>query len=174
MISEQIGEKKEDLTFHFDSDFNLIVLFGRSGALAAVALWIYTAWGKKTGATIVALAVLVVAGGIFFKDFPTLKSYAVHVTQEGLDMNIPPDPQTRITWDSIETLELEGFEYMSVPVMTSTPFNPGTAIELPDWETMEITTKDGTIHTVNLKLLSIEQRQILAQAIVRRAGLVEE
>jgi hypothetical protein len=174
MVSEQIGEKKEDLTFHFDTDFNLILLFGRSGALAALALWIYTAWNKKTGASIVALVVLVAAGGIFFKDFITLKNYAVHVTQGGLDMTIPPDPQTRLTWDSIETLELEGFEYASVPVMSSTPFNPGSAIQLPDWETMEITTTDGTIHTLNLKLLSIEQRQIMAQAIIRRAQLIEE
>ena len=39
---------------------------------------------------------------------------------------------------------------------------------------MEIKTTDGTIHTVNLKLLSIEQRQIMARAIIRRARLTEE
>jgi hypothetical protein len=114
------------------------------------------------------------AGAIFFKDFPTLKSYAVQVSRDGLELNIPPEPQQRITWDSIETLELEGFEYMAIPMRTATPFSAGSALELPDWETMEITTTDGAIHTLNLKLLSIEQRQILAQAIIRRGGLVEE
>jgi hypothetical protein len=47
MVSEQIGEGKQDLTFHFDSDFNLIILFGRSGALGLLAFWIYTAWGTE-------------------------------------------------------------------------------------------------------------------------------
>jgi hypothetical protein len=174
MVSEQIGEGNQDLTFHFDTDFNLILLFARSGILALLALWIYTAWGKKAGATVIALAVVGAAGWLFFQDFPSLNSYEVHVFQDGLVLNIPPDSQKQIPWDSIDTLELEGYEYMAIPMGNSTPFRSGTALELPDWETMQIKTTDGQTHMVNLKRLSIEQRQILAQAIVKRARLVAE
>jgi hypothetical protein len=174
MVSEQIGQGNEDLTFHFDTDFNLIILFGRSAALAALGLWIYNAWKKSIFASLVAVAVLATAGWFFFRDYPSLKSYEVHVLEGGLELNIPPDPQKRIPWDSIETLELEGFEYMTISMGVSTPFSNAPQLELPEWETMEITAGGGQKHTVNLKRLSIEQRQILAGAIIKRAQLVEQ
>jgi hypothetical protein len=174
MISEQSGQGNEELTFHFDTDFNLIILFGRSAAIATVALWIFNGWDKSTVATIVAVVVFGAAAWLFIKDFPSLKSYEVHVLEGGLELNIPPEPQKRIPWNSIETLELEGFEYMAIPMAASTPFSAGSQLELPDWETMEIKTNDGQTHLLNLKRLSIEQRQILAQAIVKRAQLVKE
>jgi hypothetical protein len=96
------------------------------------------------------------------------------VLQDGLELDIPPDGEKQIGWSSIESLQLEGFEYMAVPMAASTPFRPGTQLELPEWETMELTQTDGQKHTVNLKRLSLEQRQILAQAIVKRAALVKE
>ena len=59
-------------------------------------------------------------------------------------------------------------------------FTPGVGmtqkagIELPDWKTMRITLTNGTTHTVKLSELSIEHRQIFAQALIKRAGLVKE
>jgi hypothetical protein len=46
-------------------------------------------------------------------------------------------------------------------------------LELPDWHSMRITVAGGATHDVDLKLLSLEQRQILWRAIARRANLVE-
>jgi hypothetical protein len=174
MVSEQIGEGNEELTFHFDTDFNLYLLFGRSAAIAVLALWIFTSWKKSTVATIIAAVVFGAAVWLVIQDLPSLKSYEVHVLEGGLELNIPPDSQKRIHWNSIETLELEGFEYMAIPMAASTPFSPGSQLELPEWETMEIKTNDGQTHLLNLKRLSLEQRQILAQAIVKRAQLVSE
>ena len=57
MVSEQIGQGNEELTFHFDTDFNLILLFGRSAAVAALALWIFNAWKKSTVAKVIAVVV---------------------------------------------------------------------------------------------------------------------
>ncbi len=38
---------------------------------------------------------------------------------------------------------------------------------------MKVTVSGGATHDVDLKLLSVEQRQILWRAIARRANLVE-
>ena len=52
MISEQEGQDREDLTFQFDTEFNRIILFTRSGALAVVALWLFAGSKKNPGTKI--------------------------------------------------------------------------------------------------------------------------
>ena len=180
MVSEQIGEEPQNLSFHFDTSFNQILLFGRSGALAAFAFWVYSAWGKRTGPTIIAIAVLGASGWLFARDYPSMKDYRVDVLEQGLQLNIPPDPEAFVPWDSIERLELAGYEWMHVPMPggAGTPFAPPRAQyaweELPEWETMDIQVAGEGTYTLNLKPLSIEQRQILSRAIVKRANLIKE
>lgn len=180
MISEQIGEMPQDLAFHFDTDFNRALLFGRSLLLAAFAFWVFRAWGKKAGAILVGTAVLITSGWIFFQDYPSLKGYRVEVVEDGLQLNIPPHPENFVPWSAIERMDLAGYEWMNIGTpggAGANPFAPKANYawsELPEWETMDITTRDGEVHTVNLKRLSIEQRQILSQAIVKRARLVKE
>jgi hypothetical protein len=177
MISEQIGRMPQDFTIHFDTDFNRILLFGRSVALAIFAFWLYNALGKKTGAIVAGVIVFGVAGWLFVKDFPALSKYRVEVQGEGLLLNIPPDPQAFIAWNTIETLELAGYEWATVPMPEVMdrfmPKSDDAFTSLPDWEIMDITA-DGIRYHINLKKLSIEQRTILSRAIVHRGHLVQE
>lgn len=179
MVSEQIGEEPQNLAFHFDTDFNLYLLIGRSGILAAFAYWLFKSWGKSPVPMILGIASLAYAGFLFVQGYPSLKRYRVDVTEAGLTLNIPPDPETYIPWESIEHLELAGYEWMHVPTPgVSNPLGqkraPYAWEELPEWESMAITVAGQGTHTVNLKRLSIEQRQILSRAIVKRAHLIKE
>jgi hypothetical protein len=177
MISEQIGRMPQDFTIHFDTEFNRILLFGRSVALVVLAVWLYHALRKNTAAIVASVVVFGVAAGLFIVDYSTLSKYRVEVQGEGLLLNIPPDPEALIAWDTIEALELAGYEWANVPMPeVMDRFMPKSAdafSSLPDWETMDITA-DGFRYHINLKKLSIEQRSILSRAIVHRGRLVQE
>jgi hypothetical protein len=72
-------------------------------------------------------------------------------------------------------MELAGYEWASLgggPIISQQSRTP--YLELPEWETMDIILTGGQKHTVDLKLLSIEQRQILSKAIAKQANLVKE
>ena len=187
MVSEQIGEPigsghsrkpSEDVTIHFDTQFNLILLFGRSAALVGLAFWIFSAFGKKPIATLVAVGAGGFAGWLVINDYPTLTDYHIEVAANGLVMSIPPEPEIRIPWESIETMELAGYEWASAGGGTRlTPLGQQqrmAGVELPDLETMDITLTGGQKHTINLKRLSIEHRQIFSKALIKRARLVED
>ena len=187
MVSEQIGEPigsgrsrrpSEDVTIHFDTQFNRILLFGRSAALVGLAIWIFSAFGKKPIAILVAVGAGGFAGWLVINDYPTLTDYHIEVAANGLVMSIPPEPEIRIPWESIETMELAGYEWASVGGGTRlTPLGQQqrtAGVELPDLETMDMTLTDGQKHTINLKRLSIEHRQIFSKALIKRARLVED
>jgi len=169
MISEQEGQDREDLTFHFDTEFNRIILFARSGALGVVALWLFA--GSKKNAVPVAIGVVFFAAAawLLIKDYPTLSRYRVQVLGEGLSLAIPPEEEKTLPWDAIEEMYVEGVG--SASQVPRDEFE--RRLELPDWHSMRITVAGGAIHEVDLKLLSVEQRQILWRAIARRASLVE-
>jgi hypothetical protein len=169
MISEQEGQGVEELSFHFDTDFNRIVLFARSAAIGLVALWVFAGSRRKTGPVVVGVALLVVALGLFVKDYPTLSRYNVQVLDQGLVLRIPPEEERSFPWEAIEEMYVEGVGPASSPhgdAMTK-------LLELPDWHSMRITLTGGETHLVDLKRLSIEQRQTLWRAIARRAQLVQ-
>ena len=185
LVSEQIGEPvgrgrsqrpSEDVTIHFDTDFNRAVIFGRSAALLGIGLWIFSAWGLKPGPIIVGGALIGAAGWFVLKDYPSLKGYRLDVAAEGLTLKVPPELDTLISWRSIEDLELEGFTYARVGGETSMNFlgqvHQSAGVELPDWKTMKLTA-GGLTHMIQLDELSIEHRQIFANALVKRAGMVK-
>ena len=187
LVSEQIGEPvghgrsrlpSEDVTIHFDTDFNRIVVFGRSAVLLGIGLWIFSTWGLKSVPIIVGGALIGAAGWLVQEDYPSLKGYRLDVAAEGLTLKVPPDLDTLISWQSIEGLELEGFGYARIGDGTRRTFlgqvykSAGT--ELPDWKTMKVTLAGGQSHMIQLDELSIEHRQIFAKALIKRAGLAEE
>ncbi len=187
MISEQIGEPvgqgrnrmpSKDVTMHFDTQFNRILVFGRSALLAVLALWIFSAWRKSPVGMLIGAGTLVFAGWLIVKDYPSLTGYRIEVVESGLHLNIPPDLEEKIPWGSVQSLELAGHEWASVgggsymgPLGRE---HRTVGVELPDWETMTITLTGGQTYTLDLKLLSVEHRQIFSQALVKRAGLVKE
>ena len=167
----------DDVAIHFDTQFNRIVLFGRSAAIGGIALWIFSSWGAKPGSILVGVAFLATAGWLVVKDYPSLTGYRLEVAPDGLTLKVPPDLDTLIPWGSIEGLELEGFAYGhiagglqfdGVGMVRRTK-----GLELPDWKTMKLTA-GGQSHLIQLDELSIEHRQIFAKALIKRAGLVEE
>ncbi len=187
LMSEQIGEHvgygtsrmpNDDVAIHFDTQFNRILMFGRSGAIAVIALWIFSSWGAKPGSILVGVALLATAGWLVVKDYPSVTGYRLEVAPEGLTLKVPPDLDTLIPWGSIEGLELEGFEYGRIGgnlhVNAAGMLVDGTLLELPDWKSMTLTVADGQSHMIQLDELSIEHRQIFAKALIKRAGLVEQ
>jgi hypothetical protein len=169
MISEQLGQGDEELLFHFDTQFNRVMLLARSAALGAIALWLFAGSRKKVGPILLGVALLVVAGGLFVKDFPRLSSYRVEVLADGLVLAIPPQPEKSLAWGAIQEIYIEG-----IGEENSRPKDAvAKMLELPEWHSLRITVADGGTHQVDLKLLSIEQRQTLWRAIARRANLVE-
>ena len=169
MISEQEGQDREDLTFYFDTEFNRIMLFARSGALAVVAVWLFAGSKKNAVPILFGVAFLAVAAWLLIKDYPTLSRYRVQVLGEGLTLAIPPQAEKTLHWSSIEEMYVEGMG--SASEMPRDEFE--RRLSLPDWHSMRLTEAGGAIHEVDLKLLSVEQRQILWRAIARRANLVE-
>ena len=165
-----------EVTVHFDTLFNRILLFGRSGVVALLALWVLSSWSKKVG-SVVGLGLLALAGYLAHRDYPTLTDYRIDVMDSGLYLKIPPEPEKQIPWSSIAGMELAGHEWASLGGGRANALGQQNQIpylELPEWETMDIILTGGQKHTVDLKLLSIEQRQILSMAIVKQANLVGE
>jgi len=169
MISEQAGQDREDLTFHFDTGFNRIVLFARSGALGVVALWLFAGSKKNPVPILFGVVLLGAAAWLLIQDYPTLSRYQVRVLGEGLTLAIPPEEEKTLAWGAIEEMYVEGMG--SAGEVPRDEFE--RRLSLPDWHSMRITLAGGATHDVDLKLLSIEQRQILWRAIARRANLVE-
>lgn len=169
MISEQEGQDREDLTFRFDTGFNRMMLFGRSGALAVVAAWLFAGSKKNAVPVVFGIVFLGAAGWLLIRDYPTLSRYRVQVLGEGLTLSIPPEAEKTLPWGTIEEMYVEGVG--SASEVPRDEFERRLA--LPDWHSMSITVAGGATHDVDLKLLSVEQRQILWRAIARRAELVE-
>ena len=169
MISEQEGQDREDLTFHFDTEFNRIILFVRSGVLAAVAVWLFAGSKKNSVPILFGVVFLAAAAWLLIKDYPTLSRYQVQVLGEGLVLAIPPEEEQTLPWGAIEEMYVEGMG--SASEMPRDEFE--RRLSLPDWHSMRITVAGSATHDVDLKLLSVEQRQILWRAIARRASLVE-
>ena len=178
MISEQAGQIPQELAFHFDTDFNRAIVFGRPIALFLLVMWIFAKF-KKPNAILLSLPLLVLAGWTLAKDFPSLVDYRVEVRDDALYLNIPPEPEKVIPWNTVEEMEIEGTDWASAgggPSVTPTPFGVRKTeyawSELPEWQTMKIMA-DGETHLVILAKLSVEQRQTLWRAIAKRARLVK-
>jgi hypothetical protein len=169
LISEQSGQDREDLTFYFDTGFNRAILFGRSAALAIVGLWFFAGSKKNAVPLLLAAAFLGAAAWLLIKDYPTLGRYRVQVLGDGLVLAIPPEEEKTLPWSAIEEMFVEGIG--SASALPRDEFERRLA--LPDWHSMRITVTGGASHEVDLKRLSVEQRQILWRAIARRASLVE-
>jgi hypothetical protein len=176
MISEQAGQIPQELAFHFDTDFNRAIVFGRVIALVLLVMWIFAKF-KKPNSILLSLPLLVLAGWTLAKDFPSLVDYRVEVRDDALYLNIPPEPGKVIPWNTVEEMEIEGTGWASAgsgPTTTITPFGVRKTeyawSELPEWQTMELTA-DGETHLIVLAKLSVEQRQTLWRAIAKRARL---
>ena len=166
------------MTIHFDTTFNRIVIFGRSALLVAFAAWVFSSWGARPGPILVGGAALAVAGWLAIRDYPAMKGYSLDVAESGLTLRVPGELDEQIAWSAIEELELEGFSYARIgggmQYSVGRGFTETAGLELPDWKTMRVVLAGGTTHTVKLEELSIEHRQILAKALIKRADLVEE
>ena len=187
LMSEQIGEPlgqgrssrpNDDVTIHFDTTFNRIVIFGRSALLVAFAAWVLSTWGVKPGSILVGGAAMAAAGWLFIEDYRALDGYSLEVAAPGLTLRVPAELDEQIPWQSVEGIELEGFSYARIG--GGMQFSPtggmtrGVGLELPDWKTMRVMVAGGATHTIKLEELSIEHRQIFAKALIKRANLVEE
>jgi hypothetical protein len=169
MISEQLGQGSEELLFHFDTQFNRIVLFARSAAIGLIAVWVFAGSRRKTGPIVFGIALVLIALGLFVKDHPRMSRYRVEVLDEGLVLAIPPDPEKSFAWGAIEEIYVEGLGTTNAPPKDAV----AKMLELPEWHSLRITVAGGGTHLVDLKLLSMEQRQTLWRAIAKRANLVE-
>lgn len=177
MVSEQAGDFNADLTFHFGSDFNRYLLYGRSAGLVMVAFWIFSAEKrapKKVLSILLGVPALAAASYLLYKDYPTLKSYRIELLDSGLYLNVPPDAEVRIEWPSIKTMEVKGIDYGRGIRNPNPMAQTSYFTDLPDWQDMTLTLSNNQMYRVDLSRLSVEQRQTLWRAIVKRAQLVQQ
>ncbi len=180
MISEQIGQMPEDLTFYFDTDFNRAIVFGRVAGLGVIVFWFFAKFKKHT-AILVGVPIMVFAGWTLEQDYPSLAGYRIEVRKDALYLNVPPEPEVEIPWESILEMEIEGADWATVgsgPTPTVGPYGRVQQTEyawsqLPEWESMKLITEDDSF-LVMLEELSVEQRQTLWRAVAKRARLVKQ
>ena len=177
MISTQEGERThvnspapDEITFHFNTAFNKVLLFGRSGALLLVALWGVSGRnraGDNTFGYVIAAAALVLSGWLLMTGWSTVFSYRIEIRSDQIHLGIPSEPDQIIPWDDIDTMEGEGVAWD-----ISIGDGKGQVAKwAPEWEDMTITLQDGRKRDVDLRPLSVEQRGTLLRAIVRLAHL---
>jgi hypothetical protein len=191
MISDQTGQMPqklpgmgsgytapEDIAYHFDSGFNWGIVIGRSLVLLVLAFWLYRSVGG-TLPKLLAGVLVAVAGWLLYQGLVTLTRYRVEVRiGSGLHVSVPRAEPVDIPWDSIESLEVSGFEWQKAQMSPGFGVTPQPAkvpfTELPDWRSMSFALAGGRSLTLDVAPLSIEQRQSLLNAIVKYGGLAEE
>jgi hypothetical protein len=166
-------QKLGEVTFHFDSTYNQGVVFGRSLALVLVALWVFASerGGKRVLTFVLGVPLVLGAAFLLVRDLPTLRHYRIAVLDDGLTLEIPPEPAREIPWAAIDSLFVSGRELKRGP---ADPRGRNPFVDVPEWERMELRTTGGESFEVDLSRLSWEQRQSVWKAIVVRAGLSPE
>jgi hypothetical protein len=155
MLSDQVGQMPQDLTFHFDT--------------------------KRHTAILVGVPILVFAGWTVARDYPSLSGYRIEVRRDSLYLRIPPEPEREIPWESIQEMEIQGESWATVEGGRTTTVNPDGSFqetkypwsELPQWKSMKIVTEKDSF-LVQLDRLSVEQRQTLWRSIAKRGQLVSK
>jgi hypothetical protein len=117
LVSEQVGERThvnspapEEISFHFDSSFNKTLVFGRSAALLAVALWAFSLRKGPSGmvAIILAAALAVTSVSLLWLGWTKKHDYRIDVRRDHLHLMIPGESELRLDWSEIEEINVEG------------------------------------------------------------------
>lgn len=180
LISTQDGERThvnapppEEISFHFDTQFNKVLVYGRSLALLLIPLWLIASHKSgplSTLTIVVGASAIVIAGWLYWTGTAKAKDYRIEVRKEHLQLNFPSEGAVTIGWNEIEEMEGEGRAL-------DTTFGDGKfqAVKWsPQWEDLRITLTDGTRRRLDLRPLSVEQRGTLMRAIADRARLQGE
>ena len=172
LLSEQIGERPEDIVLSYDTGLNRLILFGRSALIVAAAIWIVSAWKKSVVALFLSGSLVLAAGWLVERDHSAISGYKLELTGLALVLDLPPEPRREIVWNSIVELSVGGgtFEKATRNLILDTTDACG---ELSDWQSISLRLRDGARLTVDLFELSAEQRHFVCNAIVKRAGLRE-
>lgn len=177
MISEQEGRLPQDLVFHFDNGFNYFIVILRVGVAAGVGWWVASGWKKSERARLLAWALYGFAGLLLLTSVMTLFWYRVDVRKDGLFVQVPPRVGEEIPWERIEGFAVEGQTWANeLDARPGTPAafqSRGPTYELPEWHRMEIVLASGETLEVNLKKLSVEQRQNLWKGIASHGRLTQ-
>lgn len=185
MVSEQTGQLVPDgnprywnqqlgeVTFHFDTPVNKGIVYGRSALLALAALWLFLAekGGRRVLSFLLGLPLLAVAGFLLVKDLPTLQRFKIAALETGLVLEIPPAEVFEVPWSGIESMTVSGWELRRGK---PTPLGPNPFADVPDWEIMDLTFAGADSVRVDLRRLSVEQRQSVWKAIAVRGRMVEQ
>jgi hypothetical protein len=176
LVSEQVGERThvnspapEEITFHFDSPFNKTLVYGRSAALLAVALWVFSLrrGASALGPIVLAVALAVTSVSLLWLGWTKMHDYRIDVRSDHLHLVIPGESELRLEWFEIEEIKVEG---MALNVDMG---GPGMKWS-PQWEDLKIVQTGGEVHDVDLRPLSVEQRGTFWRAIVSKAQLSGE
>jgi hypothetical protein len=177
LISTQEGERThinapypDEITFHFDTEFNRFLLFGRSAALLLIPVWLWRTHHRTDSSILpVAVSVIALTGSMWLLVAGWTKAlhYRIEFGPSSLFVTIPPEAEREISWNEIESIYVEG-EALNIDMV-------GGGLEwAPEWEDLTISLSDGQALPVDLRPLSMEQRGNFWRAIVRKAGLKGE
>ncbi|GEM_PF-6154754 len=170
-VSTQEGERRdfdspmpETISFHFETEYNQGIVWGRSLLILGVALWLVKS-ASPSGRFVAILAAglpgLGLAGWLFYGGMGIVNDYRIDVTTENLRISVPPDNAKEFEWQKIKGMFIAGKRYSAAE----------GAIQYKHYEKMELLLADGQKYPVDLSRLSVEQRGTLWQAIARRAQL---
>ncbi len=171
LMSEQDGVYPEDVTFHFLSLFNVVILLVRVAVVAACA-W-FAVKLVRLG-PVKQLPMLLAVGGIglwfawlLLGGAASAVSYRISVEQDGLHVSRPLRKDADVPWERIWMVYVEGINWTAQTGTTSRSLLPEGYDELHE---MTIYTYDGD-HVIDLERLSPEQRSNLFDAISGQAQL---
>lgn len=170
-MSEQDGVYPKDVTFHFVSFFNIVILLVRVVVVAACAWFVVKL--VRLG-PVKQLPMLLVVGGIglwfvwlLLGGTASLLTYHIAVEQEGLRVSRPLRKGVDLPWDRIWMVYVEGINWTAESGTTSRSLLPEGYDELHEMTIYAI----GDEYVIDLERLSPEQRSNLFDAISGQAQL---
>lgn len=173
LVAEQDADypKRRTATIHLDTGYNLAMVVGRSLAIAVVGLWFASLPRDRRAKLAIGGVVLAGAGLLLWQGMTRVKGYRIEVTDATLEIQIPHAEPVSLPWKTIDGIELRGFRKGEEP--PDTKFGPHTEslTDNPYWESLEITTSDGGSYLLNLKPLTMTNREILWRLIASHAQL---
>ncbi|MCZ6695126.1 MAG: hypothetical protein O7A63_01175 [Acidobacteria bacterium] len=176
LISTQIGERgsfddpyPDEMEFHFDTPFNKFILSGRTVGLVLLAYWVVSGrrrMGSSASFWAIAVAMLLGCGWLLYSDWPMVFSYRIEILKSQLQLSIPGQPKQVIPWGEIESIRAGEKEWIIKYGLVEKGLTWDTA-----WEGVTLTLRDGEMHEIDLRPLSVEHRGIIWRMIGRKAQM---
>lgn len=167
-IDQAAGQPMGDVSFHYRSTINYVSVLGRLLLLVGLLGLVRHFWRagikKNAAALAVAVALTGVAGWFFVTGAARVASYRITVSKSRLKVDVPFGQHLNLGWTEITGVSAKGER------VTHT-YRKVHSDSYKRWNTLEIITRRGKTHTLDLSDLGLVQRSNLINAIMERSGM---